>query len=266
MQRVARRFGGDRDTYALEHSHFWVDTDDGVRIAATRLGDNPDTAVVIAHGFMGYRTKKPWRVLAEGLAERFTVVTFDLRGHGQSGGACTGGEQEMHDVHAVAAWARARGFKRVVSVGGSLGGIAVIRSAATYHDVDGVVAISTPALWGVSDSKAVRRMMWVFMSRAGRALARRIMGTRIHMDWGDPEPPAEMISRIAPVPVLIIHGKDDHFFPPKDAELLHERANEPKELLLMERFGHAEDGFTPAFTARLADEIGAMLARVPEGS
>lgn len=254
------RVRGSVDGYGLPHEHFHVTTGDGVRIAGTRLGSNPATAIVLAHGFMAYRTKRPWRVLAERLAARFTVFTFDLRGHGQSSGSCSGGDAEMHDVHAVVEHARAQGFTKVVSVGGSLGGIAVIRSAATYKDVDALVAISTPALWGVSDSVAVRRMMWVFMSPFGRALARTVMGTRIHMDWGDPEPPAEMIGRVAPIPVLIVHGADDHFFPPADAELLLERAGEPKRLLLKQRFGHSEDGFTEAFARELIGEVERLLA------
>ena len=251
---------GRLDAYDLEHAHFWCTTADGVRIAGTRLGSNPEIAIVLVHGFMAYRTKRKWRILAEGLAERFTVFTFDLRGHGQSEGACTGGDAEKLDVSAVVAYARTHGFGKVVSVGGSLGGIAVIRAAATFKDVDALVAISTPALWGVSDSVAVRRMTFVFMHPVGRALARSLMGTRIHMDWGDPEPPAEMIGRIAPTPVLIVHGADDHFFPAADAELLHERAGHPKRLLLKQRFGHSEDGFTGAFARHLADEIEELLS------
>lgn len=255
---------GHHDEYDLEHSHFWCTASDGVRIAGTRLGTDPDVAVVLAHGFMAYRTKRKWRVLAEGLAERFTVFTFDLRGHGQSQGACTGGDAEILDVSAVVAHARSLGYGTIVSVGGSLGGIAVVRSAATFKDVDALVAISTPALWGVSDSVAVRRMMFVFTHPLGRALARALMGTRIHMDWGDPEPPAEMIGRISPTPILIVHGADDHFFPVADAELLHERAGHPKRLLLKQRFGHSEDGFTGAFARHLADAIADLL--VPAGT
>ncbi len=251
---------GERDAYGMEHAHFWCDTADGVRIAGSRLGTDPDTAVVLVHGFMAYRTKRPWRVLAEGLARRFTVFTFDLRGHGQSAGECTGGEQEMLDVEAVVRHVRERGFGRVVTVGGSLGGIAVLRHAAHDKALDAVVAISTPALWGTSDSKAVRRMTWVFMTRLGRSLARRLMGTRIHVDWGDPEPPAKVVGRIAPIPLLIVHGEDDHFFPPADAELLYERALEPKKLILMPQFGHSEDGFKPGFPELLIGEIEAMLA------
>ncbi len=263
LQNLALRARGERDAYDVPHSQFWCDSDDGVRLAGTRLGADRGTAVVIAHGFMAYRTKPRWRVLAEGLAGRFTVYTFDMRGHGQSGGACTGGEREMGDVHAVVSYARSRGHERVVTVGGSLGGIAVIGEAAAYHDVDGMIAISSPAEWATSDSKMVRRMTWVFTSSLGRALARRVMGTRIHLEWGSPLPPAENIARIAPIPVLIIHGADDHFFPATDAQLLYERAGEPKRLLILPTFGHAEDGFTPTFVEQLADEAEKLVAAAP---
>jgi pimeloyl-ACP methyl ester carboxylesterase len=145
-------------------------------------------------------------------------------------------------------------------LGGSLGGIAVVLEAANYHDTDGVVSISTPALWDHSKSKFVRRATWLFVSPVGRSIARKIMGTRIHLDWGKhPEPPAEVVGKIAPTPILIVHGEDDHFFSADDARTLHERAGEPKRLWLLPEFGHAEDGFTPEFTALLTDEIEAML-------
>lgn len=261
LLRYSIRYRGHRDEFHVPHSHFWVDTTDGVRIAGSRLGDNGDTAVVLVHGFMGYRTKPKWRLLAEGLAERFTVYTFDLRGHGQSGGACTGGDAEAFDVAAVVAHARARGAKRIVTVGGSLGGIAVLREAAEDPTLAGVVAISTPATWTASqDSKHVKRAQFLFTSAAGRALARRLMGTRIHLDWGDPAPPAELVGKIAPTPLLIIHGADDHFFAASEAELLYERAGDPKKLIMVEKFGHAEDGFTPEFAATLCEEISSLLA------
>jgi len=263
LQKLALRARGERDAYDVAHSQFWCDAEDGVRLAGTRLGADRDTAIVIAHGFMAYRTKPRWRVLAEGLAERFTVYIFDMRGHGQSGGACTGGEKELEDVHAVVAYARSRGHDRVVTVGGSLGGIAVIGEAAAYHDVDAMIAISSPAEWATSDSKMVRRMTWLFTSSLGRVVARRVMGTTIDLAWGNPLPPADLIGRISPIPVLIVHGADDHFFPTTDAELLHTRAGEPKRLLIIPGFGHAEDGFTPAFVEQLAGEVEALVAAAP---
>src|SRR5439155_20119996 len=161
LQKLALRARGGRDAYDVPHSQFWCDSSDGVRLAGTRLGADRDTAIVIAHGFMAYRTKPRWRVLAEGLAQRFTVYTFDMRGHGQSAGACTGGEKELKDVHAVVSYARSRGHDRVVTVGGSPGGIAVSGEAAAYHEVDGMVGIGAPADWRTPDRKQVRRGRWL---------------------------------------------------------------------------------------------------------
>ncbi|MGH2829924.1 MAG: alpha/beta hydrolase [Actinomycetota bacterium] len=242
------------------HSHFWCDTEDGVRLAGSVLGDaQTDVALVLAHGFMGYRSKPKARLLADALATRHRVFAFDLRGHGQSGGACTGGAVEQLDVDAVVKHARRRGFARVVTIGWSLGGIAVIRHAATLEPPDGVVAISAPARWK-SESKAVRRTSWLFTNRVGRALARELLGTRIDLRSDMPEPPGAIVGKIAPAPILIVHGADDHFFGPSAAQELYEAAGEPKRLLMFERFGHAEDGFTSAFAARLSAEIDALLS------
>ncbi len=253
--------------FGVPHSHVWFETDDGVRLAGSLLGGaGGETCVVFVHGFNGYRTKPKNRLLAEGLSRRFPVLTFDLRGHGQSQGWCTGGELESLDVQAAVSFARGRGYARVVTVGASLGGIAVIRAAGTPFaggDADAVVAISTPSRWGTSDTKAVRRMTWIFTSPVGRRVVRRLFGTRIDLRWGNPEPPMDAVTKIL-APILIVHGADDHFFPVAEAELLHERAPEPKRLLIIDRFGHAEDGFTEAFAARLAAEIEALLARPAE--
>jgi pimeloyl-ACP methyl ester carboxylesterase len=224
--------------------------------------DDVPTAIVIAHGFMGYRTKPKIRLLAEALAERYGVFVFDLRGHGQSGGLCTGGDLEALDVEAVVAAARQRGYKRVVTVGASLGGIAVLRAAALYHDVDAVVAISTPAEWG-GTSKPVRRITWLFATKLGRKLV-EYTGVKLAGEWGEPASPVALVERVAPIPLLLIHGENDHYFPPDSAEQLFAAAREPKRLLVLPGFGHAEDGFTPAFTERLEKEIDALLADAPQ--
>ncbi|MGH2794137.1 MAG: alpha/beta hydrolase [Actinomycetota bacterium] len=255
--------GGSRlhGGFRVPHSQVWFDTEDGVRIAGSLLGEAAgDTCVVLVHGFNGYRTKPKIRLLAESIAKRFPVLAFDLRGHGQSQGWCTGGELESLDVHAAVGFARARGYARVVTVGASLGGIAVIRAAGNDGDADAVVAISTPSRWGTSDTKAVRRMTWIFTSPVGRRVVRRLFGTRIDLKWGNPDPPMDAVAKIR-APILIVHGADDHFFPVAEAELLHERAPEPKRLLLIERFGHAEDGFTEPFAAQLVSEIEDLLAK-----
>ena len=57
---------------------------------------------------------------------------------------------------------------------------------------------------------------------------------------------------IGGVPLLLVHGRDDHFFDEEQAWLLYRRAGEPKRLMLASRFGHAEDGYTSAFARHIS--------------
>ena len=233
---------------------------DGVRLLGHRMGTRPE-AVIFCHGFSGWSTKPRLLAVQCVLAERFTVFAFDFRGHGRSEGESTFGMEEHLDVDAAVRLARSQGFGRVTTVGGSMGGVAVIRQAALFGGVDSVVAISTPATWLGHDSAAVRRMARLTATSAGRR-ALRALGVRVTSRPVLGEDPANLIGLIAPTPVTIVHGRDDHYFDEEQAWLLYRRANEPKRLVLASRFGHAEDGFTEPFGRRLCDLI-ASQAREP---
>jgi len=226
---------------------------DGVHLIGHRMGSGPE-AVVFCHGFSGWSTKPRLVAVQSVLAERFTVFAFDFRGHGRSDGESTYGMEEYLDVDAAVQMARDSGFERVSTVGGSMGGVAVIRQAALLGGVDGVVAISTPATWLGHDSVAVRRLARLTATSAGRA-ALRALGVRVTTRSVRSEDPADLIGRIAPSPVTVVHGRDDHYFDEEQAWLLYRRANEPKRLVLASRFGHAEDGFNEAFARRLSDLV-----------
>jgi fermentation-respiration switch protein FrsA (DUF1100 family) len=53
-------------------------------------------------------------------------------------------------------------------------------------------------------------------------------------------PPAEAAAQISPVPLLVVHGDKDHYFPPEHARQLYMAAREPKELWIVPGMGHAE--------------------------
>jgi pimeloyl-ACP methyl ester carboxylesterase len=246
---VARRTDDSIDA----SGRFEVRTADGLAIRGRTLGTGRD-AVVFCHGFSGSVSKPRLVVVQQVLAERYTVFAFDFRGHGASEGVCTFGADEYQDVDAVVRLARDRGYPRVVTVGGSMGGVAAIRHAALAGGVDGVVAISTPATWLGHDSAMIRRLTWMTGTRAGRQ-ALRAFGVRVTDRWVRAEDPADLVERIAPAPLVIIHGRDDHYFDEEQPWLLYRRAREPKRLLLASRFGHAEDGYTEAFARHLVELI-----------
>jgi pimeloyl-ACP methyl ester carboxylesterase len=244
--------------YSLAVEPFRVITEDGVSLRGDRLGHG-EIALVFCHGFMGWRRKARLVLFEESLARSFTVYAFDLRGHGESGGRSAFGAMEHLDVDAVVRLAREDGATRVVTLGGSMGGIAVLRHAALLGGIDAVVAVSTPALWDGHDSDAVRRLARLAASRFGRSFL-RAAGVRVTDAFDRVEAPAELIGKIAPIPVAIVHGRDDHFFDEEQAWLLYRRAGVPKRLLLAGRFGHAEDGYTSAFADQIARVVGELVA------
>jgi pimeloyl-ACP methyl ester carboxylesterase len=247
--------------YTLPATPFDVRSSDGVPLRGHRLGQG-DTALVFCHGFLGWHRKSRLVSFQEELARVFTVYAFDFRGHGESGGESTFGGREILDVDAVLKRARDNGFARVVAFGGSMGGIAVIRHAGLLGGLDGVVSVSTPATWSGHDSEAIRRAVWLTSTPSGRWVLRST-GVRVASTWGRFEAPLDVIDRISPTPLFLVHGRDDHFFDEEQAWLLYRRAGKPKRLLLASRFGHAEDGYSPAFARHIATTVLDPLSSKP---
>jgi pimeloyl-ACP methyl ester carboxylesterase len=247
-----------------------VRTEDGVLLRGHRLArapgsaPAPGSAVVFCHGFLGFHQKARLVRFQEELARWFTVYAFDFRGHGASGGRSGLGATEHLDVDAVARLARRDGFGCVATFGGSMGGIAVIRQAAMLGGVDAVVAVSTPARWSGHDTEAVRKMRVLSQTSLGRRVL-QAWGVRVPVGWIRTEDPADIVGKVSPTPLVLVHGRDDHFFDEEQAWLLYRRAGEPKRLLLADSFGHAEDGYTPAFAARVAGVLAGFLEGSPPG-
>jgi pimeloyl-ACP methyl ester carboxylesterase len=242
---------------------FTVTTEDGVDISGTRLGEPGPAlpAIVLSHGMIGWHRKPKFAVFAELLTPWFAVYAMDMRGHGESSGVCDFGGLEIYDIEAVHQLAREDGHDRIVTVGTSMGGIATIRHGALIGGVDAVVGISSLAYWdwhADAHPKLRRNMHAQIGTPAGRA-ALRAFGVHMPETWTEPESPEQVIGKIAPTPVVIVHGVDDRLFPPAHAERLFEAAGEPKKLLLGEGFGHAEDGLSPAFARRLVRVVHDMV-------
>ncbi len=182
------------------------------------------------------------------------VISFDFRGHGRSGGLSTLGDREIHDLDVAVSWARELGYQRIAAVGFSMGASVVLRHAGLLGGLDAVVSVSSPGRWYY---RGTERMRWVHRAverRAGRYVTRRWLKTRVSPEgWKPiPVPPAEAAARIAPVPLLIVHGDSDLYFPPEHARQLYLAAREPRELWLLPGMGHAESSCSP----ELVDRIG----------
>ncbi|MEU2979333.1 alpha/beta hydrolase [Streptomyces hirsutus] len=233
---------------------------------------------VIAHGFTGNADRPHVRRIVRAFARHGAVVTFSFRGHGASGGRSTLGDREVLDLAAAVSWARELGHTRVATVGFSMGGSVVLRHAAPGGEGNGqgdggggssagasasasaggpdaVVSVSGPARWFYRGTAPMRRVHWPATRPAGRLVGRYGLRTRIHhRDW-DPVPlsPVEAVPRIAPTPLLVVHGDRDGYFPLDHPRMPAAAAGEHGELWVEPGMGHAESAAPDGLLHRIGD-------------
>lgn len=252
------------------HEHLDLVAADGTRLVATHL-PGPDAsapAVVLVHGFAAHRRKPAYAQLADRLSRSVHVVAVDLRGHGDSGGRCTLGDREALDVEAAVVWLRAKGHERVVVVGASMGATSLLHALARGTEATAAVAISGPArLDEEPATAAMQRLRRVWQSRVARTILHVGLGVRVvpPSRWRHPGHPHVFAGEIG-VPLLVVHGVDDGYFPLADAEVLAAAAPTGTLWVEPDGFGHAEDGFTDGFADRLSRAVLAVAdhGRFPE--
>jgi len=221
--------------------------------ATTRAGERPITFVV-AHGFTNTVAYPPFLRLV-GWLQRFGAVrALDFRGHGRSGGASSvGGDPEVADVDAAVAAARADGADAVVTLGLSMGGGVALRQAALgRHRPDAVVCVSAVSRWYVRDTRPMRRVHWLLETTAGRVLGSRVVRLRLDEPWRTlPLSPLQVAHRIAPTPLLLVHGDRDEYFPLEHFRTLAQAAGPTATAWVVPGFGHAESGATAPLVERI---------------
>lgn len=235
-----------------------------------------DLVFVVAHGFTGDVDRPHVRRVAQALTRHAAVVTFSFRGHGASDGRSTVGDREVLDLAAAVRWARELGHTRVATIGFSMGGSVVLRHAALYGETggdgrggeelgrlgahggrgahtDAVVSVSAPARWYYRGTPRMRRLHWLVTRPEGRLVGRYGFRTRIHhRDWSPvPMSPVEAVPRIAPTPLLIVHGELDGYFPLDHPRMLDQAAGDHGELWLEPGMGHAEHAASEELLARI---------------
>lgn len=186
-------------------------------------------------------------------------MRFSFRGHGKSDGRSTVGDREVLDLDAAVRWAQAHGHEQVATVGFSMGGSVVLRHAADGRLArpSAVVSVSSPARWYYQGTVPMRRLHWAVTTTTGRFVTRWGLRTRIHpRDW-DPVPvsPIEAVPRIAPTPLLLVHGDQDAYFPLDHPRSLADAAGQPSELWIEPGFGHAENAASPQLLHRIGEWV-----------
>lgn len=194
-------------------------------------------AVVLVHGFTGLGDAPVVRRHAEALArDGFDVLTYDARGHGDSSGRCTLGDEERHDVDAAVRRARHR-HHHVVVVAESAGATAALGHASDGGPVAGVVTVGAPSSWRMKPTLRALGAALLTRTGLGAAAARRWLHVDLDPSMSLPDEPTEMAGRLD-VPLAVVHGRSDPFIPAREGEQLHAAAGGPCRLDLVDGMGH----------------------------
>lgn len=223
--------------------------------------------VVVSHGYSRNRLQK-WTALpvaAELVARGYNVLLFDYRAHGESGGSVvTVGEREKHDLAGAIAYARSLGSAggapapRIAVLGYSMGAATAIVVTAETPDVELLIADS--AFSDLTEYLEANLSVWsrlprLFFTPFIMWLNRTVYGIR-----SESVSPRAVIGRIAPRPILFIHGKADQAIPWAESEKLFRLAPGPRnELFVVEGADHVEGYKTRS--REYLEKVGGFLDR-----
>jgi len=204
-------------------------------------GSRTATAVVGVHG--GGSDRRSFLSLVPSLHELgYPVLLFDCRDQGVSDGPDRGmslGMRESADVVSALDFLEARGFERFAALGSSQGATSSILAAAIDERIVAVVAQGTGttlyAMMRSNQALAAFPDWWV------RLFEQTVLwrtGPPWHEIVENGPNPGDVIARIAPRAIFLIHGENDEMAPVDQARENFARAGEPKQLWVVERAAH----------------------------
>lgn len=242
----------------IPFDEFTIPSADGTPLRVRRMGDGHGEAVVVTHAAVTGQRYAPLVEVAELLAGRFCVYTFDFRGHGGSGGRLEMDlDGPVEDLGAVVEHARLRGHGWVGVVGFSLGGMAALVRAALHRDLDAVAAVSAPPLF--PDVEPYRRWLppW--------SLFLRFLGARFRPVGRGGPAPLEVAESLPDIPLLVVHGGREAFYRREDLDRFLELAGGRPELWVLEDAAHAELAGREPDLLRWLEDKAPGCRRAPDG-
>lgn len=237
---------GFESTDGVKLSGWWIPATERTRSRREAARD-PDFArrtVIVCHGLAANKANQ--LVLARQLVPAgYNVLAFDFRAHGQSGGQLTSfGDLERRDVLGAVRWLLAnkpQESQRIVGVGASMGAAALVAAAADPSDEG--QSIEAIALYGTFDdlgklSRDIGRERFIPpMNWFVPQLAVPFASVQVGADLGRFRP-AEMVTRVWPRPIMVIHGMRDSIIPFDRGERLFRESMQPKAHLWLPDADH----------------------------
>ena len=237
------------DEFDLKYENVSFPAQDGVMLKGWFIpAENSEKTIILMHGWgMNRSAILPHTCFLHGLG--YNLFYFDFRALGESGGDTSSiGFLDLKDVRGAINFLRKEHpaqCKKIGLYGLSLGGMVAISEAARNLDITCVVA-EAPYY---SFRRVVSRWAWIHYRVPYFPLIPIILHYVRRYLKANPErySPKYTISKIAPRPVFIIHGRYDNLVPANHARRLYRQAGEPKALWLVPNARHDKCGEVGGF-------------------
>jgi len=186
-------------------------------------------------------------------ARGYHVLLIDYRGFGASEGAPSV-EGALQDIDAAMRWLLARrgiDRRRIVVFGQSLGAALAIHYVARGEHRPHIRALIADSAFA-SYRGIVREKLSEFWLT---------WPLQVPLSWtvSDRHSPIHSAPRLAPIPVLFIHGERDQIIPPGHSRLLYREASKPKQLWLVPGGRHIDAMQRPEIREKLLEYLDARL-------
>lgn len=223
----------------------------GLRLATlidtpTPLTKHP--AVILLHGFTGYKEEPHIALLAQTLAKNNIVaVRFDASGFGKSEGTLEHDyrlSNYYHDLETVYNWLRQQDYvdtDRIGVWGHSMGALLSIMFAAQHPDITAICALSAPAQLGKTDLLASvldkwKQTGWFEKVSSTYGL---IKIPYAFIEDAQQYNALEYLQKLHNQHLLIMLGTADDVVAPQDTRTIFQAAPQPKQLVEIEGMDHA---------------------------
>ncbi len=226
----------------LQYEDFEFSSRDGIRLSGWFIPcPGARSTIVLCHGFPNNRSEMlPWvRMLKDVDAN---LLLFDFRAMGLSeGDLCSIGSEEVKDLLGALDYLGSREDSADLPIGVfglSMGGAVAIMTAAMDNRID---AVATHGAYATLD-RAIHQRSRLFLGPLHPALAHPVKWWARR--WSAIHPrlvsPLDVVGKIAPRPVLILHGGRDMIARSADARDLYRSASAPRRLAIFPRSWHVK--------------------------
>ena len=201
---------------------------------------NSEQVIIMVHGGEQHRADPSMGMLdiASGLVEHgYNVLMFDLRGHGESDrNRMSAGYYEKRDLLGAVDYMKGRGLEHIGVLGFSMGAATALMATPEGNDIDAVVADSSFAdLKDMMEPEFSKRTKFPKFFLPTLLFVVKIM---YGVDFNAIKP-IELVSEIAPRPILFIHGELDETVPLEHAYRLQQASQNPQnQLWVVPETGH----------------------------